>query len=81
MLPRQPCSADYILKAWGGTDFLNPVGDELRLCQLVELLSHVFSRCLQTLKAMPKPLCCWLKSYTETTFCPKPFTVLKRQAS
>lgn len=81
VLPHRLCTADYILGAWEGTDFLSPVEDELRLCRLLELLSHVFDRCLQTLKATPEPLRCWLKSYTETTFCPKPFTVLERQAS
>ncbi|KFY28399.1 hypothetical protein V491_00488, partial [Pseudogymnoascus sp. VKM F-3775] len=71
----------YILGAWEGTDFVSPVEDELRLCRLLKLLSHVFDRCLQTLKATPEPLCCWLKSYIETTFCSKPFAVLEQQAS
>ena len=81
VLPHRLCTADYILGAWEGTDFMSPVEDELRLCRLLKLLSHVFDRCLQTLKATPEPLRCWLKSYAETTFCSKPFAVLERQAS
>jgi hypothetical protein len=81
VLPCKRGTADYLLGAWEGTDFLSPVEDELKLRQLLRLLSHVFDRCLQTLKATPKPLRCWLKSYTEMTFCPRPFTALERQAS
>ena len=80
-LPRKPCAADYLLGAWEGTDFLSPAEDELKLRQLLRLLGRVFDRCLRTLQATPEPLRCWLKSYAETTFCPRPFTALERQAS
>jgi hypothetical protein len=58
MLPAKGCTADCILGAWEGRDFISPSEDEMRLCRLIEAVDTVFQRCLYTLQAVPQLLRC-----------------------
>lgn len=78
VLPARECTADYVLGAWQGHDFISPVEDEARLCRLVQAVDAVFQRCLDTLETVPQLLRCWLKTFTLQGFYPKPFKPLAR---
>ncbi|KFZ15034.1 hypothetical protein V501_02916 [Pseudogymnoascus sp. VKM F-4519 (FW-2642)] len=58
-----------------------PAEDELRIRQLLRSLDSVFGRCLLTLETTPVLFCCWLQSFNNIDFRPKPFTVLERTVS
>lgn len=75
--PTKSLNADYILSTWESQDFLSPLEDELKLCQLVCLLDTVFDRCLQTVSTTPDVFCYWLKSFRPMDFHPKLFAVLE----
>lgn len=85
ILPRQKsfraAEVDYTLGVWEGSEFLSPAEDELRIRQLLRSLDSVFGRCLLTLETTPELFCCWLQSFNNMDFRPKPFTVLERTAS
>jgi hypothetical protein len=70
--------SDYMLGAWAGEDFVSPVADEVKLQQLVQLLDQIFDRCNQTVAATPRLLRCWLRSYTQQEYFPKPFTLPRK---
>lgn len=72
---------DYTLGVWEGSDFLSPAEDELRIRQLLRSLDSVFGGCLRKLETTPELFCCWLQSFNNMDFRPKPFTALERPAS
>jgi hypothetical protein len=55
--------------------------NEIKIQQLVRLLDLVFDRCEKTLDSTPHSLLCWLKSYNQHRFYPKPFRLLQKTAS
>lgn len=75
--PRTQQGRGYVLGRWDSEDLVSPIEDELKLRQLVALLDRVVDRCLQTLSATSEQLCCWLKSYHQMDYFPRPFGPLQ----
>lgn len=48
---------------------------------LVAAMNRAFDRCEETLNRTGRPILCWLHTYHETRFYPKPFKLLSREAS
>lgn len=70
-----------MLGVWSGEHFVSPIADEVKLQQLVQLLDQMFDRCNQTVAATPRLLHCWLHSYSQHKYFPKPFTLPRKPKS
>jgi hypothetical protein len=69
---------DCVLGKRAGADFVSPVADEVKLQQLVCLLDQMFDRCNRTAAVTPRFLRCWLHSYSQHDYFPKPFTLPRK---
>ncbi len=72
---------DAFLGSWRGTDLVSSADDEGRLRQVTWIFGLVYERCLATLEATPYNIRCWLKSYNQDEFFPRPFSQVQKPAT
>lgn len=78
---RTQLGRDYVLRRQDNKDFISPIKDKLKLCQLVALLDRVVNYYLQTLSITLEQLYYQLKSFYLMNYFLQPFSLLQTSSA